>query len=347
LGKTIPPIEWQHPLARRVEHSVRLPSLPDDFLETLKKLLQEKGFSLYEPVESEQRVTGVALRRWAWLGVVACYVGLIVLIGAFLMTYYASKTERFTLLPFEPQAPVLFEGEFELTEAESMRMSRVAYAPPGAAQSPQMLTWRLYQPSFLNNTLIFPIAIEPILTIEVRDTTGALLGLEPLQEEISQPIEQLNLPLDESNSPRYFAIPAVNLAVQVSPDSKEDENVFNVQVVVHDSGELLLEKRGIQPGQVFGVENYSAVMFLNHSVSVVARRDPALPLYLVSIILILTGLSLTFLRPPALVWLVPEVKGLGGQLYGVMEKFGAEEKMVRFLEELLAVEVLSEKQEAG
>jgi cytochrome c biogenesis protein ResB len=341
LGKTAPPIEWQHPLARRVEHSVRLPSLPDDFLETLKGLLQEKGFSLYAPVESEQRVVSAAQRRWAWSGVTLFYVGLIVLIGAFLITYASVKTARLTLSPFQPQSTYLFEGEFELTDVEApMSISHVTYTSFEPDQSPRILTWRRYWPSFLNNTLIFPVAMEPILTVEVRDANETLVELEPLQENL--PFEKrLNLSLDEANTPLYFTIQAVNLAVQVSPDLM-DENVYNVQVL-RDSGELLLEQSGIQPGQVFEVEDYQAVMFLNHKVTVLARRDPALPLYFFSIVLILTGLVLTFLRPPALVWLIPEVKGIGGQLYGVMETFGSGQGAKQFLEELLTTEALSEE----
>jgi cytochrome c biogenesis protein ResB len=340
LGKTTPPIEWQHPLARRVEHSVRLPSLPDDFLETLKGLLQEKGFSLYAPAGSEQRVAGAAQRRWAWLGVAVFYVGLIVLISAFLMTYASVKTDRFTLSPFQPQSAYLFAGKFELTDVEATTStSHVTYTPPGTEQSPQTLTWRLYRPSILNNTLIFPMAMVPILTVEVRDASGALVELKPLQENLP-PEKRLSLPLDESNTSLYFTIQAVNLAVQVSPDLT-DENVYNVQL--RDSGELLLEQRGIQPGQVFEVDQYAAVMFLNHQVTVLARRDPALPLYLLSLVLILTGLLLTFLRPPVLVWLIPEVKGIGGQLYGVMERFGSEQGMKQFLEKLLTLEASSEE----
>jgi cytochrome c biogenesis protein ResB len=343
LGKTTPPIEWQHPLARRVEHSVRLPSLPDDFLEALKGLLQETGFSLYAPVESEQRDTGAAQRRWVWLGVVVFYVGLIVLIGAFLMTYASVKTDRFTLSPFQPQSTYLFGGKFELTDVEATTStSHVTYTSPGTEQSPRTLTWRRYWPSFLNNTLIFPVAMEPILTFEVRDASGALVELEPLQENLPSE-KRLNLPLDEANTPLYFTIQTVDLAVQVSPDLA-DENVYNVQVL-RDSGELLLEQRGIQSGQVFEVDQYAAVMFLNHKVTVLARRDPALPLYLLSLVLILIGLLLTFLWPPTLVWLIPEVKGIGGQLYGVMEKFGSERGMKQFLEKLLMIEASSEEQE--
>jgi cytochrome c biogenesis protein ResB len=342
LDKTAPPIEWQHPLARRVEHSVRLPSLPDDFLETLRGLLQDRGFSLYAPVESEQRVATAAQRRWAWLGVALFYVGLIVLIGAFLITYASVKTDRFILSPRQPQSTYLFEGEFELADVESApNTSQVTYTPPGIEQSPQTFTWRRYWPSFLNNALILPVAMDPILTVEVRDTTGALVELKPLQENLP-PEKRLNLSLDETNTPLYFTIQTVDLAVQVSPDLTY-ENVYNVQVL-RDSGELLLEQRGIQPGQVFEVEDYQAVMFLNHTVTVLARRDPALLLYLLSLVLILTGLVLTFWRPPALVWLIPEVKGIGGQLYGVMEQFGSEQGAKQFLEELLTTEALSEEE---
>ncbi|MBN1217932.1 MAG: cytochrome c biogenesis protein ResB [Anaerolineae bacterium] len=334
--RCLPSLQWQHPLARRVEHSVRLPTLPDDFDQVLSSNLREQGFFLYRPDGAGQRIMGATQHRWAWLGLVAVYSGLIGLIGAFVITYYTVQTDRFTLLPFQPRSSPLFQGRFELADVEPAMqgLSRVAYTRSGT-ESIQMSTWRLYQPVFLNNILILPVAINPMLTIEVRNANDALLKLVPLQGDLP-PAERLSLSLDSSRSPLYFAIPAENLAIQISPDAAT-ESIYHVEIR-RGSESLPVENLQVQVGQLFQADKFTGIIFLNHNLTVVARRDPAWPLYLLSLILIGIGSILTFWRPPAVVWLVPEVKGMGGQLYGVMEKLGPARDMKQFLEELLAVE---------
>jgi hypothetical protein len=334
LKHTCPPLTWQHPLARRIEQSMRLPGQPDDFLQRLKMRLQAQGFLLYTPVETEQRLIGAARRRWAWLSITAFYTGVIGLIAAFLITYYTAVTDHFTLLPFMPRSVLLLKGNFELTDVDPLLgMSRIAYTSYGVDTAPQMLTWRLYQPALWQNILILPVAINPQLTVEVRDNANKLLTLMPLQEDLS-PAERLSLPLTNATTPLYFTIPVAGLAAQVSPGPTA--GVYQVQVRhVADAGPV--QTITVSPEEPFRLGDFSGMLFLNHSVTVQARREPAWPLYLVSIGLMLTGVVVALWRPPTLIWLVSEVKGLGGQLYGIMETFGVEARANQFLQALLEV----------
>jgi hydrogenase/urease accessory protein HupE len=60
-------------------------------------------------------------------------------------------------------------------------------------------------------------------------------------------------------------------------------------------------------------------------------------LYGVALALMFVGILLALLRP-SVIWLVPEVKGIGGQFYGVMEGFGREIDMTQLLQTLLVIE---------
>ena len=335
LSRLAPPLDWQHPLACRVENSARLPGLPDDFIDNLKQRLQKDGFTIYAPVESKQRFVGAARRRWAWLGVTAFYLGLIGVIGGFLITHYTLATDRFTLLPLRPHSSSLFKGDFILADAPtSPGASQVIYTPSGEEQFPQPLTWRLFWPILWQNTFILPVAVEPILIVEMRDAANMPVKLFPLQEDLP-PVERLSMPLTDPSAPLYFTIPAADLAVQVLADPTAGE-VFNVQARRGVATPLV--NANVPAGQVFQIDKYTGTLRVSHSLTVVARRDPAWPLYFLSGLLILAGLILTFVWPPILVWLIPEVKGLGGQLYGVLETFGPEARPSRFLEDLLSAE---------
>ncbi len=340
LGKTMPTVDWQHPLANRAEHVTRLPKSPDAFLDTLRTSLEAKGFFLYQTDQPEQRMVGAARRRWAWSGTIVIYAGLILLAAAFLVSHYFLKTDRFTLFPLEARSSRLFEGQFELAEVEAEQgVGRVLYSLDQTGASRQALSWRLYLPAFLNNVFILPVAMEPIVTIEVRDATDTLLKLIPVQEDLP-PAERLNLPLEEPRAPLYFLISSASLAVRIIPDPTS-ANTYNVQVR-RSSESSPSETIKAQTGQPFEIDDLSVTISVNHSLEVVAYRDPALLLYLVSLGLVVVGGVFIFLRPPLLLWLVPEVKGLGGQLYGVVEKFGSVEAAKQFVEELLSPEVLPE-----
>jgi hypothetical protein len=332
LGPASPSLNWQHPLAHRAELSTRLPDSPDKFLETLKESLKTRGFYLYESDDADQRMISAAQWRWGWLGPVAFYAGLIGLIVALLVSSHFFQVDNFTLLPLEPQSSSSFKGDFTLAEIDVGRgVGTINYLANEADQSPAPLSWRLFQPLVFENTLVIPLAIDPILTIEAQAADGALRRLIPSQENLL-PAERLHLPLDEAHSPLYFLIPSAGLAFQILPDPTHDDS-FSVQVRRGSEPAPSTEIKA-QAGQAFDIDGLAITMSLDSSVRLMAYRDPAWPLYLISLISIGASL-LVFWRPPLQMWLIPEVKGRGGQLYRVIEKFGSRPEMPDFLDQFL------------
>jgi len=329
-----PSVAWQHPLARRVEHSVRLSHFPDDFTELFRVRFNRQGFSLHSSSSEQQRVTAASRRRWGWLGIPLIYLGLLTLVFALLLTFFSLKTERLTLSPLQPRSVGLLGGQLDLiTTAPDARVSQLKFTPDDAGVA-RLLSWRHYQPGLINNMIVFPMDGESIVTVEVSDSTGDLLELDPLPENLL-PTEHLRVILDDgADESIYFTVPSMDIAVQVLPDAVSD--AFSVQVRRGDQAELI-DNALVMPGQEFKIEGMTAMLSLDHNIKVIVRRDMGLPLYILAVALIVSGGILALLRP-AIIWLIPEVKGIGGQLYGVMETFGSERKMTQILEQLLVME---------
>lgn len=339
LRQAPPNIKWQHPLAHRVEYIDRLPDSPDQFLEEVKRSLTQKGFYLYTSASTDERSISAAWRRWAWLGPAAGYTGLIVFIIALLLSSYLLQIDHFTLLPNEPKANALFAGEFELVNLDFQQsLGDVIFRPNEPEHPPLRLSWRLYQPTLFDQALILPTAISPILTVEARDAGGALLRLIPSQENLA-PAEQLHLPLDEANSPLYFLIPSAGLAVRIQPDPISNTS-YHVQVRSGSAGAPATEIEA-QVGEVFKVNDLAVTLSHQYDLKVYVHRDPALPLYLVGLILVVMAVLFIFWQPPLQLWLVPEVKGRGGQLYCVLEKFGSIKEKPQFLDQILSPTITS------
>lgn len=331
LQACMPRLNRQHPLARRAEQSTRLPESPDTFLDELRASLTAQGFYLYPPLEAEPRLIGAARRRWAWLGPAIFYTGLVAGISGLVVSHFFLQSDILTLWPLEPKSSSLFEGQFELKEVDpGQRIGQVDFTAEGV--EPSTLTWRLYLPTFFKNTLFWPRAMEPILTIEARDETGALLRLIPSQENLF-PAERLHLPLAKADAPVYFLIPAGGLAFQIVPDPNNPE-LFEVKVR-HGSESTPAEEIKVQAGKSFTIEGLTVIMSLNSNLLVLGYRDPALPLYGLALGFILVAGVFIFIQPPLQVWIIPEVKGRGGQLYGVVEKFGPAENALQFFDDLI------------
>jgi hypothetical protein len=329
------PLSWQHPLARRVEHSVRLSQFPDDFTGLFQARLSRQGFTLYHSVAEQQRLMAAVRRRWAWLGMIVFYGGLFSLIAAFVLTFFTVKTERFTLSPFQTRSVNLWQGQLALTAVDPERgLSHLTFTPADGGTE-TLFAWRTYRPTLAHNTLVLPLQGESLLTAEIRDPAGTLLALDPLPENLL-PTEHLSMPLAEGGTDDsvYFTVPALDIAMQVSPLPATD--AFNVQVRRGDEA-VLVDNMLVQPGQTFEIAGNTVLLLRGHSINVVIRQDMGWPFYILALALIVTGGVLTFLRP-AVVWLIPEVKGIGGQLYGVMETTGSAQKAAQFLEQLLAIE---------
>lgn len=339
LQQPIPSIGWQHPLARRTEQIVRLPKSPDIYLTGLQTNLAEQGFTLYQPTETEGRLVGAARRRWAWLGPVAVYIGLGLVVIALLVSHYFLQLDRFTLWPQQPVTSRLLPGQFELAGFEQGQGAAQVYFSPEGSSAPTLLfNFYRYQPALSNYVLLLPTGAEPVLTIEARAESGELLRLIPIQEDLP-PADRLNLPLTGRGEPLYFAIPAAKLAIQLLPELDSGPDSYQLRAR-RGSDETPSDTLTVRVGQTFNLDDLSLTLTANQNLSLLAYRDPALPLYLIGGLLILGGLAtlLPFLSPWQL-WLLPEVKGLGGQLYGVVEKYGDVAAATAYLEQLLATPV--------
>ena len=338
LKKTIPPLDWQHPLASRAEHITRLPKSPNSLLNVLQAALAAQGFFLYQSVESEQRIVGAARRRWAWFGLISLYIGLVLLVTAFLISHYFFRIEYLTLFPGGVEASRLLVGDIELAQVGAeQKETKIIFSPAVSDQPKLAFSGQVYQPSLFDYVIIWPVARESILVVEARDASGISLKLIPVQEELP-PADKLNLPLTKLGEPLYFLIPSANLAVQVLPDPNPDtsQNRYNVQVR-RGSDESPSENFMVGAGDTFELDSLFVTISPDQNLTIMTFFDPALPLYFLSVILIVVGVLLTAVRflSPVQLWLVPEVKGLGGQLYGVLERYDLGEKETEFLEKLL------------
>jgi hypothetical protein len=76
---------------------------------------------------------------------------------------------------------------------------------------------------------------------------------------------------------------------------------------------------------------------LNSNVTALVHRDPAWPLYLIGLGLLIAA-GIFMMRQPLQLWFIPEVKGRGGQFYSVVEKFGNPAELPPFLVALLSRE---------
>ena len=338
LQNQVPPLTWQHPLARRTEHSVRLPESPDKFLVGLKDELHRQNFYVYEPSAAEERLVGAGRRPWAWLGVAALYGGIVLVAIACLVGYHFSKSESLVLRPFEMVESRLLGGNLELTAPPgAVTGNSITYIPAGEDTGgplpPLTLTWHLYRPAFSHNTLAWPFAAESVLTVEVRDEAHHLLTLIPVQENLA-PAERLNLLVPPAGVPLYFSIPSTGTAVQVLPEPGQSGWEYEVQLR-QGSNPTAATSITARAGESFTVDGLAVTLTPNIALRVLTYRDPALSLYLISAVLILAGTVVWLWQPPLQVWLIADVKGRGGQLYGVLEKFGRAGEPKLFLEQLL------------
>ena len=327
-------ISWQHPLAKRIEQSVRLPASPDDFLDDLRAKLTAQGFKVDEPAEDSDRTISAVRGRSSWWAVIAVYGGLTGLCLAFIVSYFTLTVETITLHPFMPTTSRLFNGAFELNNDTAAASAGTMTFSSAKTDSPQSIPWQLYRPTPFNNTLLIPTALEPVLTVTAQDNTGQLRKLLPLQTELPL-ATYLNLPFGSPDDPLFFLIPNSKLLFQIIPANVLVDNQLNIQVGLEGAA-APIENRMLTVGESFEVRGFTVTVSLNQQVSMLAWRDWAVPLYLVSLLAIVGGVILLYFRTPWQIWLIPEVKGRGGQLYGVVEKFTyASGDPAQFLEQLL------------
>ena len=322
-------LKWQHPLARRFEDSVRLSDDPDEFLAVRKQRLQAAGFIVTEAAEGEQRMLGAKLRRESWGGLVVLYGGVLLLIVALLMSAVWLRQERRILSTQGIVRSNLLGATLALTEIEGQR-GQIVIQDLFADSPSETIDWRQFWPTFFGKYLIFPLAINPLLTIEMRDASGIPMPLVPLQETLTT-TTQIVVPLAERDTPILFSTQSSPLVFQVV---SEGESGYNVQVQHAEEAELIRNLH-VELGETVDIASLSGSIFLNHELEVIIRQDLGLWLYPVALILLIIGL-VGFIRRPIQLWLIPDIKGRGGQLYGVVETFGSEREMRNFLAQILA-----------
>ncbi|MCB0196511.1 MAG: cytochrome c biogenesis protein ResB [Anaerolineae bacterium] len=327
-------IAWQHPLAGRVEESVRLPAAPDEFLDKLKAALVTHHFAIDEQVDEDDRSVSASARRANWWLVLALYSGLVVLCIAFIVSYFTLEAETITLQPFRTTSSRLFDGAFEWHRSSADGSAHGLMFIPSGDGASRSISRQLSRPVLFERAFLVPTASEPVLTVTVADETGELRRLLPLRTELS-PATHLNLPVGNPDEPLFFLLPNDHLLFQILPSAVVDDNMINLQVGIEGEAEPL-ENRMLPVGEPLELQDFTVTILLNQQVTVTIWRDWAVPLYVVSLATIITGGVLLTFRPPWHIWLIPEVKGRGGQLYGVVEKFGtSSNEAVQFLEHLL------------
>jgi hypothetical protein len=155
--------------------------------------------------------------------------------------------------------------------------------------------------------------------------------LLPVRADLS-PSSQLSLPLDQPDVPLYFLIPSANLAFQIIP--AEGDGVYQVQIRRSDDT-APGENRTIRLGEPFTVDDISLTMTLRYNIHLLAWRDFGLPILLLGLVIAAASGLILLLLPPWQIWYIPEVKGRGGQLYGVAETIGRAKTATEFLHKQL------------
>jgi hypothetical protein len=324
-------IEWQHPLAIRVEQLVRLPDTPDDRMQTLRAELVAGGFTDTDFVQENDRALGGVRRSWSWLAVISLYGGIFLLIGGALVSFYSLRSEQLLIWPFQTISSPLFDSHVELYQVEEGRAT-VIFAPRAAGEPAWAFFLRPYIPAFFKGAFILPTALDPVLTFEARDRNGESRRLLPVRADLS-PSSQLSLPLDQPDVPLYFLIPSANLAFQIAPT--ESDGVYQAQIRrSDDTGPG--ESRTIRLEEPFTIDDISLTMTQRYNIRLLVWRDFGLPILLFGVVITAVSGIILLLLPPWQVWFIPEVKGRGGQLYGVAETIGRAKTATEFLQRRLS-----------
>jgi hypothetical protein len=335
-------LNWRHPLAHRLEKAVRLPEAVDPFLDGFKESLRARGFSINVSVEESLRMVSAGRRGWAWFGPLVFYAGLALLCVAYWVSYRSLEHEQVTLFPREPNESRLLDGSLELSEIDAANGSGTLVFT-SIDNDTSVVRWRLYRPGLFAGLLILPLGLDPVLSVEATDSTGDPVKLVPLRDDLS-PAVRLNLPLDRPEEALYFLIPSPVVAFRISPASTPGEPGYEVQVK-RSAEASPTENLLVRLDEPFEVDGYAVTISLTHNVTLDVRRDLALPIYAISVLLIVASGIVLLAFPAWEVWLAPEVKGRGGRLYIIVEKLGLGRGTADFLQQLL-VENAPDEQEA-
>jgi hypothetical protein len=328
--KRTPPVEWLHRLANRVERVVKLPHDMETESSNIKQSLMSGGFSVYESVDSQ--VVGAAKRSWAWLGIVAVYIGLVLLVIAFLGSYYALKTDSFVLLPSESKFIQLLAGRLELLSVDERGTTGEVVFTSDVTRN---ISWSSYQPKVLNSVLVIVTDFVPILTVEASDQSDQPVTLMPVQDDLN-PSEQLSFSLDEESQLLYFQIAELTFQVTL-----EQTNHYNVQVLRENETEPFINST-VKNGEQFQVNQFSIRISQSYRASLVAYRDPFILFYILGVGLVGIGVLVMIFWPPLQLWFISDETWL----YGVAEMFGPTEQAEQLLDEYLLAGTIRSEDEA-
>ncbi|MDX1523560.1 MAG: hypothetical protein R3264_18175, partial [Anaerolineae bacterium] len=316
------------------EVQVRLSDTPDDFIAGRFYVLKRQGFHLQHAAGEDQRVTSAILRRWAWWGPVVFYGGVITLIGALLASSFWFQRDQVRLFSSDSIFSHTLAGSLQLQPAQPDGSTyEIRYQPGDLDQPVRNFSLQPYRPIWLRGAIVMPTALDRLLNIEVKDGSGRVLELTQLQEVLDQ-TERLTIPVRQLNDPLLFSIVSSDLALQISPEPFDDDRLYTLQVRQGVTGELLNDVQ-IRVNEPITIASYSGLLSESYAADVIVWQDPAWWLYPLAGLLILVGAVSTRFFPPVVVWLIPEIKGRGGQLFGVVETFGREQRLKQFLTDLL------------
>ncbi|RME75170.1 MAG: hypothetical protein D6784_08500 [Chloroflexi bacterium] len=327
-----PPVDRPFPRARRAGHVVRLGQSPDEQLLALQTALAGEGFRAF--VSAPARTVVMGRRRLGWLARSLVYLGLLVWLVALPFSQRGLHFQRLTLLPHTPRSVAGLNGTLKLglVFRDDQPQEALIYHPADPQQAALAFVGPPQRGLWLNRTLLLPIDAPAVVTVEAGGTAHPR-RLIPLQEDLP-PAEILHLPLSDPQQAQYFLIPDARLTVQVAPAASDPDAGFSVQI--RRQGETTAsDSRTVRSGETFTVDGLPITLTRNHALTVLVYRDPAGWLYPLGLALVALGLGLSWLWRPALVWLIPEVKGLGGQLYGVVETLGPVEPLHSLLVDIM------------
>ena len=324
-----PPIAWQHPLAIRSTETTPVQYRIN--WDILKTTLNEQGFTTHQNHEQADMLTATK-QPWAWLLISVIYAGLVILPIAFFGSYYYLETDQILLSPADKQRNTLLDGQLELLSTnDTGDQGIIVYTPdqvevkpdqvkPDQAkpdQAKQTLDWSLYQPQFLNRVLVTITAFDPVLTINVSDSSDKPVRLLPFQENLD-PNEQLNLPIGDSSQSLYFRIVSEGLTFQITPSGKGE---YNIQVLREREVTPFVNET-IQEDKPLSVDSFSVHVIKNYQTEILAYYDPFFMLYLVSFISTIIGITVLFFRSPLQLWFIMEQQDSYQWIHGAVEQFG-------------------------
>jgi len=312
--KEIAPMLWQHPLANRLETTQALSTdVVTPSFTTLHQALTDVGYTIHLENKNDLTIMSAYNRKWVWWSIPLIYSGLLLLVIAFIGSYYTLQIDFVTLTPLEQKGSSLLTGQFELTAVDiTTQQAEVTYY---LNDTKQALIYTRYRPVIVDGLFILPLEFGRLLTIRATDEEAQAMRLLPVQEDLA-PNEQINLPV-EIGTPIYFRIPAAGLNFQILPEP----GGYNIQVLRPDETAPSINET-VSLNEPFEVDGYTLHFEPAYNLIMLIYIDSMLMLYLLSLLIIVIGLLVLLLGRPHYLWFIYERYSTTIHLYGVWEQMG-------------------------